>query len=341
MTRVTTPAGDGGGRSVSAPRPILALDLGASRIRAAVVLPDGALAARADGITRSADGPATVLADAIALLRAVREQVPASQGRFIAAVGICAPGPVDPHRGWLIEPPNLGPAFRDVPFAEPIATALGMPAVLERDTNVALLGELAHGAAVGARDALYLTVSTGLGGAIVTDGRLLGGPDGVAGELGHILVSLDGPLCGCGARGHLEALSSGVAIARMAREAIAAGSATGLADLERRQGAALTARDVATAEDAGDPEAARIMDVARNAFAAAVVGLVDTFAPEVIVIGGSIARAQGERWLGPTRAAVARDAFRIPAARVRIVPAALGDDVGLVGALALVSARLG
>ena len=341
MTKATTPAGNGGGRSLSSDHAILALDLGASRIRAAVVLADGSLAARAEGITRTVDGPAAVIADAIALLSEVRAGVPDRQQRRIRAIGISAPGPLDPQRGWLIEPPNLGPGFRDVAFAEPVGAALGLLAVLERDTNVALLGELSHGAARGVSDALYLTVSTGIGGAIVAGGRLLGGPDGVAGELGHILVDLDGPACGCGARGHLEAISSGVAIARDAEAAIVAGAAPGLADLQRRLGAPLSAREVAAAEDAGDAAAGAIMDRARSAFAAALVGLVNTFAPEVVVVGGSVARGQGDRWLDPAREAVSRFAFRVPAARVRIVPASLGDDVGLVGALALVAARLG
>jgi glucokinase len=321
-------------------RPVLALDLGASRVRAAVVLPDGSLAARADGPTRSSDGPDAVLADSIGLLRQVRAQVPRATTERIDAVGISAPGPLDPFRGRLIEPPNLGPAFRDVAFAEPIGAALGLPAVLERDTNVALLGELAFGAARGARDVLYLTVSTGVGGAIATGGRLLTGPDGVAGELGHIVVDFDGPVCGCGGRGHLETYSSGVGIVRAAREAIASGSAPGIADLERRLAPQLLgARDVAEAADAGDVTAGEIMATARRAFAAALVGLVNAFAPELIVVGGSIARGQGDRWLQPAREEVRAHAFRIPAGRVRIVPAELGDDVGLVGALGLVAAR--
>jgi glucokinase len=105
--------------------------------------------------------------------------------------------------------------------------------------------------------------------------------------------------------------------------------------------ASLSARDVAQAEDAGDVAAAAVMVTARTAFAAAIVGLVDMFTPELIVVGGSVARGQGERWLQPARDEVRRVAFRIPAARVRIVPAALGDDVGLVGAVGLVAARLG
>ena len=332
--------------------PVLALDLGASRLRGAVIRPDGSIAARTERPTRAAAGPAAVVGDAIEILRTVRAAVPAADARQIAAIGISAPGPVDPVAGRLREPPNLGPAFRDVPFAEPVGAALGLPAVLDRDTNVALLGELAFGAAAGIRHAIYLTVSTGLGGAVLADGRLLTGQDGLAGELGHVLVDLDGPPCGCGARGHLEAYTSGVGIARAARDLIEGGAAPGLAAIARdvapraidaRDVAprAIDARDVATAEDAGDPAAAAIMDLARRAFAAAVVGIVDVFAPELIVVGGSIAVAQGERLLGPARAAVRATAFRTAGSRVRIVPAVLGDDVGLVGALILVRTRLG
>jgi glucokinase len=322
--------------------PVLALDLGASRIRAAVVLPDGTIVSRADATTRVAAGPEAVLADSVALLRQVRDAAPAPVADGLVAVGLCAPGPVDPSTGTLVEPPNLGPAFRDAPFARPIGRALGLPAFLDRDTHVAILGELHFGAARGARDVIYLTVSTGIGGAILTHGELLTGPDGVAGELGHMVVDFDGPPCGCGGRGHLETYSSGVGIVRAAREAIEAGTAPGLAALERRLlPASLSARDVAQAEDAGDVAAAAVMVTARTAFAAAIVGLVDVFTPELIVVGGSVARGQGERWLQPARDEVRRVAFRIPAARVRIVPAALGDDVGLVGAVGLVTARLG
>ncbi|HET7677310.1 MAG TPA: ROK family protein [Candidatus Limnocylindrales bacterium] len=319
--------------------PVLALDLGASRLRAAVVRSDGRLDSRAERETPAAEGPAAAVQASLDLLREVRAAL-ADTGADVAGVGISVPGPVDARRGRFIEPPNLGPAFRDAPFAEPIGEALGLPWALERDTHVAALAEGAFGAARGVDDFLYLTVSTGLGGAIVTEGRLMTGPDGVAGELGHLPVELDGPPCSCGSRGHLEALSSGSGIARRAAEAIAAGRAPGLAQLAHgRAPAALTARDVAEAESAGDPAAAAIMGRARAAFAAAMVGLVDVFAPSLIVVGGSLARNQGERWLAPAREAVAREAFRVPRERVRIVPAELGDDVGLVGALPLLALR--
>ena len=182
-------------------------------------------------------------------------------------------------------------------------------------------------------------MSTGIGGAIVSGGRLLGGPDGVAGELGHLLVEIDGPPCGCGARGHLEAIASGSGIARAAGSSIAAGSAAGLGALAARRGRGLDARDVADAEDAGDADAARIMERARRAFAESCVVLVNVFNPQRIVVGGSVARNQGERWLAPARERVAAIAFSVPRARVEIVPAELGDDVGLVGALPLLRRR--
>jgi glucokinase len=320
--------------------PVLALDLGASRIRAAVVAPDGRILARRDGRTPGADGPAAVLEACLAHLRAVRDHAGRDVASRLAGVGLSAPGPVDPRAGTLVEPPNIGPGFHDVPFASPIGAALGLPAALERDTHVAALGELAFGAAKGCRDFLYLTVSTGFGGAIVVDGRLYGGPDGVAGELGHLPVDLDGPECGCGGRGHIEAICSGTAMARQAMEAALAGRAPGLAArLAARAPEPLEGRDVCDAADAGDPDAGAILDRAREAFGAFLVGLVNAFAPERIVVGGSLAASPGERLLGPARDAVRRTAFRIPRERVQIVPAALGDDVGLVGAVPLLGLR--
>lgn len=321
---------------------VLALDLGASRIRAAVVAADGRIVARDARPTPLAAGPDGVLGACVASLQAVRDELEPSARARLSAVGVAAPGPLDAATGTLLEPPNLGPAFRDLPLTAPLARALGLPVAVERDTNVAALAEGAFGAARGVEDYLYLTISSGIGGAVVAGGHLLRGVGGLAGELGHVSVALDGPSCGCGGRGHLEALASGLAIARAGREAIARGEAPGLAELlaAARAGgqatdAAPDARLVAAAELAGDTAAALIMDHARHAFAAAIVGFVDVFAPRLIVVGGSLAREQGERWLAPAREAIAREAFRTAAQRVRLEPAALGDDVGLVGAVPL------
>jgi glucokinase len=316
----------------------LALDLGASRIRAGVVDRSGRVVARAEARTPVEAGPQGVVAASVSMLRRVRDAAPGPVRDAIAGVGIAAPGPLDPARGTLVEPPNLPRSFAGAALAGPIGAALGLVAALERDTHVAALAEWEFGAARGLTDFLYLTVSTGIGGAIVSGGRLLGGPDGVAGELGHLLVEIDGPPCGCGGRGHLEGIASGSGIARTAASAIAAGAANradGLAALAARRGRGLDARDVADAEEAGDADAARIMERARRAFAESCVSLVDVFNPQRIVVGGSVARNQGERWLAPARERVGAIAFSVPRARVEFVPAELGDDVGLVGAIPL------
>jgi glucokinase len=163
---------------------------------------------------------------------------------------------------------------------------------------------------------------------VVSGGRLLHGPDGVAGELGHLAIdAYEGPICGCGARGHLEALASGTGIAKSAQ---IAGLTVGHA----------SARDVAHLEAAGNSVAALIMGRARQAVAAAVVTIVDLFNPDLVIIGGGIAAAEGERMLGPARTAVAETAFKVQARRARIVEPRLGDDVSLVGALILGNAAL-
>lgn len=325
------------------PGAVLALDLGGTQVRAAAVRGDGSVLHRRTAATPVAEGPDAIVAACIRLLQEVRRDLGSSWAdgsAAIAGVGISAPGPVDPFRGLVVDPPNLGPTFRDVPLVRRISKGLGLATYLDRDTQVAAMGEGAFGVAQGSRDYLYVTVSTGIGGAIVSGGQLLRGPDGGAGELGHLLVDRDGPACGCGATGHLEAISSGVAIARAGRAAVERGASDHLARLVREAGPAFGAHHVAAAEEAGDPVATSIMTDARDAFAAACVTLVDIFNPDLIVVGGSLARGQGERWLAPAREAVARFGFRLQARRARIVPSRLGDDVGLVGCLVLVTSRL-
>ena len=321
---------------------VLALDLGGTQIRAAAVLSDGSLVHRVNAPTPSAAGPAAVVDACIRSLEQVRDGFESERSHRAPrpiGIGISAPGPVDPFRGVVVDPPNLGSDFRDVPLAERIGAALGLPAWLDRDTQVAAMGEGRFGAARDCRDYLYVTVSTGIGGAIVSDGHLLRGPDGGAGELGHLVIDRTGPRCGCGATGHLEAIASGVAIARAARGAAERGESAVLADLVRREGARFGAREVALAEQAGDPVAGSVLDDARDAFAAACITLVDVFNPALIVVGGSLAQGQGERWLAPARSAVERYGFRLAKQRVRIVPSQLGDDVGLVGGLVLVESQ--
>jgi glucokinase len=302
---------------------------------------DGSRLALARGHTPIVAGPAAILDACEAALRNVRGKVAGDIANSIVGIGISTPGPVDPWRGVVVQTPNMGPRFVDVPIAAEIGKRLGLPAFLERDTNVAALGEMAFGAARDCPDFIYLTVSTGVGGAIVSEGRIFHGPDGTAGELGHTPVAMEG-LCNCGAVGHLEAFIGGAALARTARAAVADGSSPFLAARAAQKGLeAIEARDIAEGEDAGDEACRIIMERGRRAFAVACVGFVDALNPTRIVVGGAISDAQGERLLGPARAEVAATAFRTPRSRVQIVHAELGADVGLAGGHPLVIARLG
>ena len=326
---------------VRCPGPVLALDFGRTWIRAAAVQPDGTVIARHRRCTPVDDGASAIVDASVAALRAVRDELgPERRGELVGA-GISATGPVEPWQGIVLDPPNFPPDFHDIPFAAEVERDLALPAFLDRDTNVAALAELSYGAGRDVLDFVYLTVSSGVGGAIVHDGRVYWGPDGTAGEFGHIVVDLDGPPCGCGGRGHLEAIASGLAIAQAGRRAVEEGRSPVMASIaDGLAPAFLDASHVAEAEERGDPEAARILERARGAFAAAVVGITNTLNPRRIIVGGSVARAQGERWLEPAREAVRVQTFRVPGSRVEIVPAELGDDVGLIGAVPLVGSRL-
>ena len=305
--------------SLEAPT-VLALDLGASRIRTAVVLEDGTLLGRrATSTPRDAEQTLSACAAELAQSLAEARAEGAAQPY---AVAICAPGPLDPQRGEFLDPPNLDRSLWRFPLATRLAEALGMAALMERDTQVAALAEGRFGAAKGLSDYIYLTVSTGVGGAVVSGGRLLRGADGLAGELGHMTIDMNGPRCGCGANGHLEAFASGTGIVNSAR---AAGHP------------AAQASEVAAREEAGEPWAHEIMETARRAFAAAAVALVDVFNPQRIIVGGGVAMGQGDQLLQPARDAIAQTAFERQGSRVEVVPAQLGDDVGLIGAVPLLA----
>jgi glucokinase len=312
------------------PESVLALDFGGTQIRTAVALANGTiLGRRASRTPRDAE---SIVGRSVAQLRETLAEARDRDAPAPTELGISAPGPLDPFHGIILTPPNLDRSLWDFPFAKVVGDQIGLPAVMERDTQVAVLAEGEFGAARGNDNYIYMTVSTGIGGGIVSDGRLLRGADGMAGELGHVTVDMNGPLCGCGMPGHLEALVSGTGIAKRAAEA----------GLLRADGGGAEAVDVARLEEQGDEMAAGIMDSARRAFAAAVVSIADVFNPSVLVVGGGIAIGQGDRLLDPARRALEESGYTHQAQRMQIVPAQLGDDVGLVGALSLVGlARLG
>jgi glucokinase len=205
----------------SADSVVLGLDLGGTQIRSAAILPTGERIGRRAAPTPLTGGPEAIYAACADLLQAVRVDLPSGVRDRLLAIGISSMGPVDPWRGLVVDPPNVV-ALRDAPLADQLEARVGLPAYLDKDTNVAALAEQWLGAARGCHVFMYVTVSTGLGGAIWRDDHLLLGPDGTAGEVGHAcLLPETGPRCGCGGIGHLEAIASGSGLANEARDEMA------------------------------------------------------------------------------------------------------------------------
>ncbi|HKQ52631.1 MAG TPA: ROK family protein [Pyrinomonadaceae bacterium] len=248
----------------------------------------------------------------------------------VLAVGLGCPGSADKERGTVLNPINL-PGWHGFPVVRTIEELLKVPAAIENDAKLAALGEHAHGAGRGFTDIVYLTISTGVGGGVIVNNQLLRRLG--AGEIGHMTVLPDGPPCGCGSRGCLDALCSGTAIARRARELIAAGETSVITQLVAGP-EKITARTVAEAARNGDALAGRVWDEMIHYLSIGVGNVITILAPEAVVLGGGVA-SSGEQLLGPLRPLVVQRATMIPVESVRILQAALGGESGIHGALVL------
>ncbi|MBI4537729.1 MAG: ROK family protein [candidate division NC10 bacterium] len=306
---------------------VLAIDIGGTKLAAGVVEPSGRILARAEVPTRAFEGLEPVLERIIGLGRALlaRAELLGSQ---VVRVGVGCAGPVNRRRGLVLNPPNL-PGWDRVPLAERLQAGLGLPIVLENDANAAALGEFRYGAGRGAGSLVYYTVSTGIGGGIVLDGRLWHGLADAAGEVGHMTVKPDGPVCGCGNRGCLEAMASGPSMVRLAKQALDAGRPSRL-----RAQSGFTAKELVQAAREGDALAREVWDEAVRCLGIGVAAVITILAPERIVVGGGVSRA-GEFLLAPLREEVRRHVKLVPVQSVPILPAALGPDVGILGAAAV------
>lgn len=262
----------------------------------------------------------------------------AALGRPIRAAGISTPGPSKPLEGIVTEPPNL-PGWRDVPLAKLISEALGVPAWLENDANAAALAEHRLGAGKDLHHVILVAAGTGIGGGLIVDGRLVHGASGGAGEVGHMIVEPEGAICGCGRRGCLEAMASGVALGRAAAEIVRANPGGILAKLAAAADEEPDAKLMGEAADAGDAESDEAIRQAGRYLGAGLTNLVNIFNPQMIVIGGSLRRF-GDRYVGEAKRVVERDAFAQHFADVRIVEAELGDESPAIGAALVALQRL-
>ena len=297
-----------------------AIDIGGTKIAAGLVDAEGELLARHERPTPAVEPVSAVEELVGALMRDPRwEQV--------TAVGIGSAGPIDASKG-TISPVNI-PAWRDFPLVERIADRTGRPVTLAGDGVAMAAGEHWRGAAKGRENVLCMVVSTGVGGGLILGGRLRPGPSGNAGHVGHMCVELDGPPCPCGARGCVEIIASGTAIAaRAVRQGWERPAGLGPAS-------EATAAEVAASALAGDEIALASFDLSAKALAAAIAGTAALVDIEAAVIGGGVAKS-GELLFGPLREHL-KEYARLSFTRdVTVHPAALGGDAGLIGAAALV-----
>jgi glucokinase len=323
------------------PGPVLAIDVGGSRLVAAVVEPDGTIRARGWVSTPPGDSAQVVTGALADLIRQVTQDSPAAS---VTAVGIGAAGPLDPAAG-TISPVNI-PAWRGFGIVDALRSMVpGRPAVLAGDGHCMALGEYWRGGAGtvraeparagggtagtvvagrAARALLGVAVATGVGGGLVIDGHVHSGPTGNAGHIGHMVVELDGPPCPCGGRGCVEALASGPAMVRWAR-------ARGWSPPGDRPA---DTRALLAGARAGEPTARAALVRSGRALAAAVVSATALVDLDDVVIGGAVAQA-GDLLFDPLRDAVADLAGMAFVRRVRIHPSPLGNDAGLLGAAAL------
>jgi len=305
---------------------VIGVDLGGTQIRALRTDLAGEKAARAEQLTQAQQGPQAVLSRILKTVREVMEGVPQEE---IMGLGIGAPGPID-SAGVVHDPPNL-PGWPGISLVEELSGPLGLPVYAGNDANLGALAEHRFGAGVGVEHLVYLTVGTGIGGGVISHGRMLTGWRGFAAEIGHQTLDPDGPLCGCGQPGHLEAFASGPAIARQARLALEQGRSSTIP--EHAKGP-VTAASVAAAAMAGDALAIELLRQAGTYLGLGLANVIHILEPQRILIGGGVSRA-GELLLGPARAAVEQRLMSPVYRGIEILPAALGPDVGLMGAAAL------
>ncbi len=288
-----------------------AVDIGGTKIAAGLVSASGVVLARAACATQAGRGPR----DALARIRETIDSMTARVGGEMAGIGVGCTGPVDALSSVIGDVPFL-PGWQGFDLAAALSATFGVRVALENDADAAALGEAAWGAGKDVRRFIFITVSTGIGGGMVFDGRLYRGANGAHPEVGHHIIDGSGPLCSCGARGCWESLAGGLAFAERYNAAT---------------GEALDAREICKAAESGQPRA--LEAVAREGYylGLGLANLITLFAPDAIALGGGVMQSQRLFW--EEMCAVIRASCRlVPHEQVRVVPAVLGTDVGLIGA---------
>jgi len=312
---------------------LIGVDMGGTKIMAAVVDPDGNILARAKRKTKPERGPEQGVERIAGAVRRVLDEAAVPLER-IASVGIGIPGILDPDSGVLFFAPNL-PGWTDVPVRAGLAEKLGLPVALDNDVTLGALGEGAFGAARGVSNSVSIFVGTGIGAGILIGGEVYRGFNQTAGEIGHMVVEFGGPKCGCGTRGCLEAVASRTAIEREIRAAIKGGEKSVIPDLLKKNTSAIKSGTLKSAVDLNDAVTIQVLEKAAQYLGIGVLNIVHLFSPEMVVLGGGVMESLGERLLPIVEETARKFGLEGAFRDVQIVLARLEDDAVVLGAAEL------
>ena len=312
------------------------VDIGGTITSCAVASGAGQMLAERTIPTLSHEGPDAVLSRIAVTIN----ELAASAGQRLAALGVGVPGLADFHRGRTLFLPNLPTGWRDFPVADRLSAAVGCPVFLLNDARMAALGELWFGQGRGAKTMVVITVGTGIGGGVVIDRKLRLGPLGAAGEIGHQTILPDGPLCGCGNRGCLETLAGGPALIGAGVRLMKSGHAPLLYDMVQGSADRVTPRLMAQAAAAGDASVREELLRAARMLGIGVANVIAVLYPDLVVLGGDVTTDVGPLLLDTVRREVRERVRLFPVDKVRIESSTLQEKAGLWGGVALAIARV-
>ncbi|PRR74390.1 ROK family protein [Clostridium thermopalmarium] len=305
---------------------VIGIDLGGTKISGAVADFDGNIVSQYTIPTKAEEGEEAVLQRIILVIEKVIEESKVAKDKIVT-IGIGSPGPLDAKEGKIITTPNL--PFRNFNLVKPLKDKFNIHVYLDNDANVAAMGEYIFGAGKGTSNMIFVTVSTGIGGGAILNGKIYRGNTSNALEIGHMTLEKDGPRCNCGNYGCAEALASGTAIGRLAKEEITKGVKTSLTTYEN-----VTSYEVFKEAEKGDAVAKAVLDKALNYLGICIANIIASFDPEMVIIGGGVSKG-GDIVFKKVQEVVNKRCFKSMAESTKIVPAGLGTNAGLMGAVAL------
>jgi len=308
---------------------LLGVDVGGTKVAAGLVNADGEILSH-QRVSMASDGPAERGLQAV--LSAIAQVLP-DGASAIAGIGICAPGPLDPKTGVILNPTNV-PCWRNFPLAEEVRKKYSVLVKVDNDANAAALAETRWGAAKGYKNVFYATIGTGIGTGIILDGKIFHGRTGSAGEGGHVSIDYRGPMCRCGKPGCIEILASGTAIVRRARERLSSRTKSSLLEIAGGRAEAITGEMVGTAFAGGDQLATDLLADTAEMVALWLSNMIDLLDPDVIVIGGGAA-ALYFPFFDRLRERIPQLTVNPHAGEIPIVSARYGSDSGIAGGAAL------